>query len=150
MAKSEWSMAQLTAKAEAYCAAAEHCISETRSKLLQWEASEEQCEEIIVHLLHTNYINEQRYCHAFVHDKVLYQGWGRMKIRAHLYAKHLPQEAIAEALDNFDETEYYNTLERVISSKKRTLKSTDPTAREKLLRFCMQRGFTYEEIIEYL
>jgi SOS response regulatory protein OraA/RecX len=73
-----------------------------------------------------------------------------MKIRAHLYAKHLPQEAIAEALDSFDETEYYNTLERVISSKKRTLKSTDPTAREKLLRFCMQRGFTYEEIIEQL
>jgi regulatory protein len=150
MAKNEWSMAQLTAKAEAYCAAAEHCISEMRTKLQQWEATDEQCDEIIAHLVQNNYINEQRYCHAFTHDKVLYQGWGRIKIRAYLYAKHLPSEAISQALKDIDETEYQKTLERVISSKKRTLKTTDTAAREKLLRFCMQRGFTYEEISEYL
>lgn len=150
MAKNEWSMAQLTAKAEAYCAAAEHCISEIRSKLQQWEATDEQCDEIITHLLHANYIDEQRYCHAFSHDKVLYQGWGRAKIRANLYAKHLPSEAITQALKDINETEYRKTLERVISSKRRTLKTTDIAAREKLLRFCMQRGFTYEEISEYL
>jgi regulatory protein len=143
-------MAQLIAKAEAYCAAAEHCISEVRSKLQQWEASNEQCDKIIAHLLHLNYINEQRYCHAFAHDKVLYQGWGRVKIQMHLYAKHLPSQAIAQALEDLDETEYKKTLERVISAKKRTLKSTDTAAREKLIRFCMQRGFTYEEISEYL
>ena len=100
MAMNEWSMAQLTAKAEAYCASAEHCISEIRSKLLQWQATDEQCDTIIAHLLHTNYINEQRYCHAFAHDKVAYQGWGKLKIRAHLYAKQLPTEAINQALDD--------------------------------------------------
>ena len=150
MAKNEWSMAQLTAKAEAYCAAAEHCISEMRTKLQQWEATDEQCDEIIAHLVQNNYINEQRYCHAFTHDKVLYQGWGRIKIRAYLHAKHLPSEAISQALKDIDETEYQKTLERVISSKKRTLKTIDTAAREKLLRFGMQRGFTYEEISEYL
>jgi regulatory protein len=143
-------MAQLIVKAEAYCAAAEHCISEMHSKLQQWEATEEQCDEIIAHLVQANYIDEQRYCHAFAHDKVLYQGWGRSKIKAYLYAKHLPSEAIAQALKDIDETEYHKTLERVISSKKRTLTSTDTAAREKLIRFCMQRGFTYEEISEYL
>ena len=150
MAKNEWSIAQLTAKAETYCAAAEHCISDIRNKLLQWEATEEQSNEIIAHLVRHNYIDEQRYCHAFAHDKVCYQAWGRIKIKAHLFAKHLPGEAITQALENIDETEYQKALERVIYSKKRTLKSTDPTAREKLLRFCMQRGFTYEEISEYL
>ena len=150
MAKNEWSIAQLTAKAETYCAAAEHCISDIRNKLLQWEATEEQSNEIIAHLVRHNYIDEQRYCHAFAHDKVCYQAWGRIKIKAHLYAKHLPSEAITQALENIDETEYQKALERVICSKKRTLKSSDPTAREKLLRFCMQRGFTYEEISEYL
>jgi regulatory protein len=150
MAMNEWSMAQLTAKAEAYCASAEHCISEIRSKLQQWEATDEQCDTIIAHLLHTNYINEQRYCHAFAHDKVAYQGWGKLKIRAHLYAKQLPAEAITQALDNIDENEYQKTLEHVISSKKRSLKSTDSTAREKLIRFCLQRGFTYEEISKHL
>jgi regulatory protein len=150
MANHEWSLQQLTAKAETYCAAAEHCICEVQNKLQQWQASAEQCEKIIAHLLQANYINEQRYCHAFAHDKVLYQGWGRIKIRAHLYAKHLPSEAITQALEDIDETEYQKTLERVIASKKRTLKTTDSAAREKLIRFCMQRGFTYEEISEYL
>jgi regulatory protein len=150
MAKNEWSMEQLTAKAETYCASAEHCISEMRCKLLQWNASDDQCEEIIAHLLDTDYINEQRYCHAFTHDKVAYQGWGRIKIRMHLNAKYLPHEAIDRALEDIEYAEYQKTIERVISSKKRTLKSTDTTAREKLIRFCMQRGFTYEEISEYL
>ena len=150
MAMNEWSMAQLTAKAEAYCASAEHCISEIRSKLLQWQATDEQCDTIIAHLLHTNYINEQRYCHAFAHDKVAYQGGGKLKIRAHLYAKQLPAAAINPALDDIAETEYKKILEHVISSKKRSLKSTDSTAREKLIRFCLQRGFTYEEISKHL
>ena len=150
MAKNEWSMAQLTAKAETYCAAAEHCISDIRNKLQQWEATDEQSNEIIAHLVQHNYIDEQRYCHAFTHDKVCYQAWGRIKIKAHLYAKHLPSEAIAQAIENIDETEYQKALEHIICSKKRTLKTSDPTAREKLLRFCLQRGFTYEEISEYL
>ena len=150
MAKNEWSLAQLTAKAEAYCAAAEHCISEVNNKLLQWEATSEQAEHIIAHLIKGKYIDEERYCQAFTHDKVLYQGWGRVKIRAALYAKHLPSIHIAQALDSLNEDEYIDTLKRVSAPKKRAIKSNDPMAREKLIRYCLQRGFTYEEISEHL
>lgn len=150
MAKNEWSLAQLTAKAEAYCAAAEHCISEVNNKLLQWEATSEQAEHIIAHLIKGKYIDEERYCQAFTHDKVLYQGWGRIKIRAALYAKHLSSIHITQALDSLNEDEYIDTLKRVIATKKRAIKSNDPMAREKLIRYCLQRGFTYEEISEHL
>ena len=139
-------MAQLTAKAEAYCAAAEHCMSEMRSKLQQWEATEEQCDEIIAHLVQHNYIDEQRYCHAFVHDKLLYQGWGRMKMRVHLQAKYLPAAAIKQALEEIEEQTYQEVLQKVITTKQRSLIASDHQDREKLIRFCLQRGFTYEEI----
>jgi SOS response regulatory protein OraA/RecX len=33
-----------------------------------------------------------------------------------------------------------------MATKKRAIKSNDPMAREKLIRFCLQRGFTYDEI----
>ena len=36
-------------------------------------------------------------------------------------------------------------LYRVLSTKHRALKR-DAMAREKLIRFCLQRGFTYDEI----
>ena len=146
MANHEWSLAELSAKAEAYCVAAEHCIFDVRQKLQQWGANTDQIDAIFEHLQSARFIDEQRYCHAFVHDKLLYQAWGRMKIKAALQAKHLPTAAIAEALHAIDMTEYTRILEQLIASKQRTIKSSDPQPPEKLIRFCLQRGFTYEEI----
>ena len=67
-------------------------------------------------------------------------------MRAQLQAKHLPSQAIEQALDAIDMAEYTRILEKVMASKKRTIKSLDPQAREKLVRFLLQRGFTYEEV----
>ena len=146
MANHEWSLEQLRAKAEAYCASAEHCCSEVRIKLQQWGATAEQTDEILAHLQRYRFVDEQRYCNAFVHDKLLYQGWGRMKMRAQLQAKHLSTAAIEQALNEIDRDTYMSVLTRVLATKKRSIKSADPQAREKLIRFAMQRGFTYDEI----
>ena len=146
MANHEWSSDELKSKAEAYCANAEHCSSELALKLQQWGAEQQQAEHIIAQLKEHHYIDEERYCRAFVHDKLLYQGWGRIKIQAALYAKRLPSVHINTALNSIDRTEYLGILKRVITTKKRAIKSNDPMAREKLIRFCLQRGFTYDEI----
>lgn len=146
MVKREWSLEELQSKAEAYCAVAEHCLQEVRGKLYDWGASPDQIEGILAHLLDTSYIDEARYCRAYVHDKVNYQGWGRLKIIAQLRMKGLSSEHINTVLEQIDMQEYMAVLQRVADSKRRTLRSTDTHAREKLLRFCLQRGFTYEEI----
>ena len=146
MANHEWSLDELKHKAEAYCATAEHCNAEIVTKLQQWGAQSEQIEDILLHLTTQRYIDEARYCHAFAHDKVRYQGWGRIKVRAALFAKHLPSSLINQAIADIDENEYFDVLKRVIDTKKRAINSKDPRAREKLIRFCLQRGFTYDEI----
>ena len=146
MANHEWSLDELKHKAEAYCATAEHCNAEIVIKLQQWGAQSEQIEDILLHLATQRYIDEARYCHAFAHDKVRYQGWGRIKVRAALFAKHLPSSLINQAIADVDENEYFDVLKRVIDTKKRAINSKDPMAREKLIRFCLQRGFTYDEI----
>lgn len=146
MVKQEWSLADLRNKAETYCASAEHCIWDVRQKLRQWGATNEDTESIIAHLQAERFVDELRYCQAFVHDKLLYQGWGRMKMRAQLQAKHLSTAAIEQALNEIDRDTYMSVLTRVLATKKRSIKSADPQAREKLIRFAMQRGFTYDEI----
>ena len=146
MANHEWSLDELKHKAEAYCANTEHCSSEVHNKLQQWGANTDEIEQIIADLQLHGYIDEARYCCAFVHDKLLYQGWGRRKLQAALFSKHLPDSLISQALDGIDKTEYFDTLKRIITSKKRSIKANDPQACEKLIRFCMQRGFTYDEI----
>ena len=138
MEKREWSMAELQSKAEAYCAQAEHCVSEMRDKLRVWGATSAQTDEVIECLIDEKYIDEARYCRAFVHDKLLYQGWGRMKMRAALQAKHLPSAYISAALEDIDESEYFRILEKVIQKKK--------GSPEQVIRFCMQRGFALNEI----
>ena len=47
MVNREWSLEQLRAKAEAYCAAAEHCCYDMHLKLQQWGATAEQAEQIV-------------------------------------------------------------------------------------------------------
>lgn len=143
MANREWSMAELQSKAEAYCAAAEHCVYDVQTKLRQWDATPEQSEQIVNRLCDAKYIDEARYCHAFAHDKLQYQGWGRMKIRAALQARHLPADCIRIALEDIDETEYFCILERVIKQKK----NARP---EQVIRFCLQRGFTLGEIRRFV
>ena len=150
MVKHEWSLDELKHKAEAYCATAERCCSEVSNKLQQWDANADEIDSIIAHLTAQRYIDEARYCCAFAHDKIRYQGWGRVKIKAALYAKHIPSQYIAQAIEAIDEAEYLNTLQHVIATKKRTIKPNDLMVREKLIRFCLQRGFTYDEIEELI
>lgn len=150
MVKREWSLDELKHKAEAYCAAAEHCCFEVSNKLQQWGANSDEIESVLAHLTAQRYIDEARYCAAFTHDKIRYQGWGRVKIKAALYAKHIPSQYIAQAIEAIDEAEYLNTLQHVIATKKRTIKPNDLMVREKLIRFCLQRGFTYDEIEELI
>ena len=142
MEKREWSMAELQSKAEAYCAQAEHCVSEMRDKLRVWGATSAQADEVTERLIEDKYIDEARYCGAFVHDKLLYHGWGRVKIRAALQAKHLPSAYISAALEDIDETEYFRILEKVIQKKK--------GSPEQVIRFCLQRGFTLSEIKRFV
>lgn len=149
MEKHEWSLDELRNKAESYCASAEHCSSEVKTKLQQWGANQEYITHILNWLQSEGYVDEMRYCKAFAHDKLLYQGWGRMKIKAALYAKYLAKHLIEEAINDIDENEYHRILKRVITSKQKTLKN-DVSSREKIIRFCLQRGFTYDEIEKQL
>lgn len=114
-----------------------------REKLYQWQCPTEYMDAVIDYLYDSNFLNDARYCAAFVHDKVAYQAWGRMKIRAALSARHLPSCLISEALQNIDEIEYNRQLSHLIEKKK-------GTEFDKLVRFLMQRGFTYDEITSSL
>ncbi len=145
MENQELSLADWLNKAEHYCALAEHCASDVRRKLIQWNAPEELFDEIVQNLYQNHYLDDVRYCRAYAHDKLEYQHWGRLKIRAGLNALRLPNSAIEETLDSIDESRYMAILREVIrkSGKGKLIRGEN---NEKLIRFLLQRGFSYEEI----
>ena len=138
MENSEWSEDEWYAKAARYCAAAEHCSSEVREKLRQW-GYEGDCAPVIERLRGDGYIDEARYCKAYVHDKAAFQGWGRRKIRMMLRSKGLPEDETEAALQGLDPEIYKGVLEHLVERKK-------GYDRDKLLRFLLQRGFDYADI----
>ena len=142
MAKTELSKLEWLAKAQAYCARAEHCAADVRRKFYEWGLQDAEIADSIEQNLYAdNFLNDRRFCEAYVHDKVAYQSWGRLKIQAGLRALQLPESEIRSALENIDETAYFDNLRKLIRARK-----SDPE--DKRLRFLLQRGFTYEEVVK--
>ena len=140
MAKTELSKLEWLAKAQAYCARAEHCAADVRRKFYEWGLQDAEIADSIEQNLYAdNFLNDRRFCEAYVHDKVAYQSWGRLKIQASLRALQLPESEIRSALENIDETAYFDNLRKLIRARKND-------SEDKRLRFLLQRGFTYEEI----
>ena len=75
MANRELSKAEWLDKAEAYCARAEHCAADVRRKLYEWQAPADVFEPIEQSLYARDFLNDARFCRAYVHDKVVYQSW---------------------------------------------------------------------------
>ena len=84
MEKHELSKQEALDKAQAYCARSEHCASDVRRKLREWAVDPSLYDFIEEKLYEDNYLNDVRFCKAYVHDKTAYQRWGRLKTQAGL------------------------------------------------------------------
>ena len=136
-------------KAAAYCTLCERCVSEVSAKLTAWGVPYAVQEEIITRLTNEKFIDETRYCRAFVNDKVRFNRWGRLKITAALREKRLPQEYIKEAMENIDEDAYQQSLQETIDIKRRELKGKDDFAtQQKIIRHAASRGYEPSLIIK--
>lgn len=136
-------------KAAAYCTLCERCISEVSAKLTAWGVPYDEQEKIIARLTNEKFIDEARYCRAFVNDKVKFNRWGRIKITAAMREKHLPQEQIKEALECIDEETYLQALQETIDIKRRELKGKDDFAtQQKIIRHAASRGYEPALIIK--
>jgi len=131
----------------AYCSRAERCVGDICRKMTEWEIPAEQQGRIIQQLRKENFLDEERYCKAFVNDKARYNRWGIYKIQFELRKKQLPESLIKEALKDLDPEENRERLRVLIEQKKKSVKGKNEwEIRQKLLRFTASRGFSQEAI----
>ena len=130
-------------KARKYCAYQERSIYDVKFRLLSWNVSEKNIADIILKLKQEDFLNEERYATAFAQGKLRNNKWGRNKIGYALRQKQIPELTIQIALNTLDEKEYFDTLKKVLSSKK--IDETDEHKRNsKLIAFARQKGFQPE------
>lgn len=131
---------------QAQCARREYCIGDMRRKALtRLEGDAAAAEELIASLVEDGFIDESRYCAAFVSEKSSLTGWGPVKIRRALSLKNIPRETIETALQEADSDKADAKLEKLLRSKWKSLYD-DPQGKLKLLRFALSRGYEYEQI----
>ena len=131
----------------ALCASGEHCSQEMLDKMIRWQLPEEEQARVMEYLVKNNYIDEERFTHAFVMDKIRYNKWGRRKIEQALWQKRIPKDIQTKILDEIDENEYLNVLRPLLKSKRRSIQAkNDYELNMKLIRFALSRGFTFDLI----
>ena len=65
--------------------------------------------------------------------------------------KHIDDSIRQEALDDVDNAEYICVLRPLLQSKRKTTKAeSDYEMNQKLLRFAIGRGFTFEQVKEVI
>jgi regulatory protein len=129
-------------KAMNHCSRRELCINDMQGRLLSWGIEKSDSDKIISILIEESFINESRYAAAFVRDKFRYNKWGKVKIAAHLKAKHITPGIINTALDSIDNETYKNTVKALITNHIHSVKAKNPyELKAKLLRYGLSKGF---------
>ena len=116
-------------------------------KLQRWGIAYETIGNIVDKLVQDKYIDEDRYCNAFVNDKFRFAKWGKVKIAEALKLKKIPFYVYHPYLEKINEDEYLATLNALLTSKKKSVHAATPyELNGKLVRFAMSRGFEMKDI----
>ena len=129
-------------KLTALCAQAEHCQYEMLEKMRRWGVDDEAQARVMQRLVSERYVDDERFCRAFVNDKIRYNKWGRRKVEQALWLKHIDDDICRRVLDEVDDALYVDILRPMLRQKRRSIRAaSDYELNMKLIKFALSRGF---------
>ena len=129
-------------KIEHFCAYQERCHEEVVSKLWDMKMDSEEIDQIIVHLIEHNFLNEARFACSFARGKHRIKHWGKIRITNELKFRKIGQNLINLALKEITPEEYTATFEDLAERNWKSI--TENNALKKRKKFCdymLRRGF---------
>jgi len=144
--KKKTTVEQAINRLAAWCSRAERCIYDVRKKLDAYDFSEDEKGKIISRLVSERFIDEIRFVRAYVNCKTKYNRWGAVKIRYELLKKNIPETLIDYALVAIQPEENIERLAELLARKRKSVRGENEyEIRQKLLRFALSRGFSFED-----
>lgn len=129
-------------KAENYCAYQERCHKEVRTKLYDMGLYKTEVEDIMVHLINQNFLNEERFVKTFVRGKFNIKKWGRRRIQSELRQRDISPFLIKKGLNSIPENQYLETFNALAEKKRAALKSESKLKQKrKLADYLLYRGW---------
>lgn len=135
-------------KAAKFCSVRERSPFEVSRKLQNLELTDDEINEILGELIEERFIDENRFCKAFCHDKFEFNKWGKHRINLELLQHKIPQDVIKSGLDALDVKRYKEVLDSLVSTKWNSLKGDEWSKKQKTLAFLVGKGFEMDLTIE--
>ena len=140
-------------KIEHYCAYQERCHDEVISKLKSLKLNSNEIDEIIVHLIEHNFLNETRFACSFARGKHRIKFWGRIRIINELKFRNISQYNINLGLAEITTEEYATTFDTLAQRNWDSIRESNiQKKRKKCCDFLLRKGFesnlVYEKIKE--
>ena len=124
------------------CAKGEHCTQEMLEKLRKWEIDDEAQARIMAYLTTHHFVDDARFCEAFIKDKIEFNGWGRRKVEQALYLKGIPRSLSDPFFEEIPDEMYLEKLRPLIQHKWPMIKGRNDYERSmKLMKYALGRGF---------
>jgi len=144
-----FSLTEAKKKLEHYCAYQERCHQEVRQKLRDMQMIPQAIDQIIVHLLEHNFLNEERFAKTFVRGKFKIKNWGKYRLTLELKKKDISKHNINIALHQILDDEYTDVFNTLAAKKVKKLSDTNKfKKRKKLVDFLLYRGWESHLVYE--
>ena len=121
-------------KMEFYCSYQERCHQEVQEKLYSYDLSEKERNQIIVHLIEHNFLNEERFARSFARGKHRIKHWGKIRIVNELKQRQISAANIKCALTEISDEEYQNTFDKLAEKHWETIREANALKKKK--KFC--------------
>lgn len=138
-------------KLEYYCSYQERCHLEVVDKLKQLGMTKPEVDDVVVHLIQNDFLNEERFARAFARGKHRIKSWGKIRIVNELKQRHISAPNIKYALTEISEEEYEDTLDKVAERHWITIRETN--AQKKKKKFCdylLRKGWESNKVYDKL
>ena len=151
-----YTVKEATSRLESYCAYQERCHKEVQQKLKEMRMIPEAVDQIILHLLQHDFLNESRFSQAFARGKFNTKKWGKQRIIRELKFRAISKYNIDLALKEISESDYIDTFEILAQKRIEQLTSEKnlQKKRKKLADYLLYRGWestlVYEKVRELI
>jgi regulatory protein len=147
--KSTSSVEDIIQKLEHYCSYQERCHIEVSEKLRSFVLNQEEKDKIIVHLIESNFLNEERFALVFSISKFHQKKWGKIRIKNELKARKISDYLVTKALKEIPTEEYEITFENLAEKHWETItEKNDLKKRKKFCDYLLRKGWESERIYE--
>jgi regulatory protein len=149
--KPVFSIKEAIQKIEYYCGYQERCHEEVVAKLRTMKMDSDEIDQVMVHLIAENFLNEARFACSFARGKHRIKQWGKIRITLELKARKITSNLITLALKEISPEEYLETFENLASRNWESIRETNSLKKRK--KFCdhlLRKGFENNLVYEKL